>query len=356
MALTRHLFHLVLLSLLVFASANYDYQSTGQNPNIDPTKSQLLGQDHREPEEDNLLGSTLKGLNLDVLNPNKKDYEQHQKLKGQVSFVSTESNYKKPEPEPISYKKSKAEGQEHTTSSEPINYKKSESESYKKPEPEGYRKPEPESYKKPEPEKYTKSEPERYKKSEPESYKKSEPEDYKKPEPESYKKSEPESYKKSELESYKKPVSEGYKKPEPEGYKKLELGQLTTRNQRAEARIRCQSSYDQKGYSNDYFSIVSPKTNNKGYFFATFPASKLNDKSINIQECKAFLEYSPLEKCNVATGSGRTGAYLSLVPTETDKISYNVGSLIYTPKNQYYNTVPNNSGSNYPYVPPPSRY
>lgn len=107
----------------------------------------------------------------------------------------------------------------------------------------------------------------------------------------------------------------------------------------AKARITCPSSY-QNGYNEaeSFSNIPSPRTDEHGFFLVTLSVSELRDKSINIQECRAFLEYSPLESCNDPIRNGLTGAHLSLFHTYTNKIYYNVGSLIY--KSETHFSVP----------------
>ncbi|GMN52386.1 hypothetical protein TIFTF001_021534 [Ficus carica] len=67
----------------------------------------------------------------------------------------------------------------------------------------------------------------------------------------------------------------------------------------AKARITCPSSHQNGNNEAESSSIPSPRTDEHGFFLVTLSVSKLTDKSINIQECRAFLEYSPLESCNV---------------------------------------------------------
>lgn len=78
------------------------------------------------------------------------------------------------------------------------------------------------------------------------------------------------------------------------------------------ARITC-LAIDEHGYETAPFSILSKPTDSKGYYFATFYPNQLNHNKLQLAECKAFLEKSPLETCKVATdvNKGITGAPLS---------------------------------------------
>ena len=66
------------------------------------------------------------------------------------------------------------------------------------------------------------------------------------------------------------------------------------------ARISC-VAVDDKGYETAPFSILSNGCDGNGYFFATLsPYSSLVENK-KIKECKAFLDYSPLDTCKVPT-------------------------------------------------------
>ncbi|KAJ7973003.1 Pollen Ole e 1 allergen/extensin [Quillaja saponaria] len=102
--------------------------------------------------------------------------------------------------------------------------------------------------------------------------------------------------------------------------------------QGALARITCQA-VDENGYEKVPFSIVSHITDSKGYFFATISVSELEEKW-KLTECKAFLESSPLDTCQVPTdvNKGITGALLSsyhLLNNDNIKL-YSVGPFFYT--------------------------
>ncbi|XWS31757.1 hypothetical protein CRYUN_Cryun23aG0103400 [Craigia yunnanensis] len=79
------------------------------------------------------------------------------------------------------------------------------------------------------------------------------------------------------------------------------------------ARITC-LSVDENGYEKPH-SVCSRETDAKGYFFATLSPLGLddNDQLTKLTDCKAFLESSPLEKCNVPVdvNNGISGALLS---------------------------------------------
>ncbi|GFZ13753.1 hypothetical protein Acr_23g0021380 [Actinidia rufa] len=100
------------------------------------------------------------------------------------------------------------------------------------------------------------------------------------------------------------------------------------------ARITCLAK-DKNGYESAPFSVLSHPTDAKGYFLATLSPSELED-AWKLTECKAFLEKSPLESCNVPTdmNNGIGGASLSpyrLLEDKNMKLS-SVGPFVYTPK------------------------
>ncbi|KAL5701068.1 hypothetical protein ACHQM5_026446 [Ranunculus cassubicifolius] len=81
--------------------------------------------------------------------------------------------------------------------------------------------------------------------------------------------------------------------------------------QGAVARITCMAK-DKDGYETDPFTLLSMKTDQKGYFFATLPISQVECMSKNYK-CKAFLDYSPWYTCNVPTdiNKGLSGSVLN---------------------------------------------
>ncbi|KAM4086564.1 hypothetical protein ACJW30_10G111500 [Castanea mollissima] len=109
----------------------------------------------------------------------------------------------------------------------------------------------------------------------------------------------------------------------------------------AVARITCVAVGD-KGYETAPFSILSNGCDANGYFFATLSpySSLLNNKKI--KECKAFLDYSPLDTCKVPTdvNHGISGGLLTSyrVLNEKNMKLYSVGPFFYTPETQ---SVPN---------------
>ena len=108
------------------------------------------------------------------------------------------------------------------------------------------------------------------------------------------------------------------------------------------ARVTCQAV--------DKIGLVKPMpicmvpTDEKGYFFATLPSlSDLVDQHLNLKDCKAFLEGSPLETCNVPTdvNKGISGAPFTRYGILKEKYTklYSVGPFFYTPAAE---PVPNN--------------
>ncbi|KAK8654358.1 hypothetical protein V6N13_128327 [Hibiscus sabdariffa] len=84
--------------------------------------------------------------------------------------------------------------------------------------------------------------------------------------------------------------------------------------QGALARITC-LAVDENGYEKTH-SVCSGETDAKGYFFARLSPSgpdNAGDKLSKLRDCKAFLESSPLETCNVPVdvNKGISGAPLS---------------------------------------------
>ncbi|CAL9023976.1 unnamed protein product [Prunus brigantina] len=111
----------------------------------------------------------------------------------------------------------------------------------------------------------------------------------------------------------------------------------------AVARITCLAE-DEYGYETAPFSILSGATDAKGYFFATLSPSELQDKW-KLTECKAFLDYSPFQYCQVPTdvNHGITGHLLAsyrILNTKNIKL-YSVGPFFYTSETEPKST-PNN--------------
>ncbi|XP_062095492.1 protein SEED AND ROOT HAIR PROTECTIVE PROTEIN-like [Humulus lupulus] len=104
------------------------------------------------------------------------------------------------------------------------------------------------------------------------------------------------------------------------------------------ARITCIAE-DENGYERAPFSMVSHKSNEKGYFMATFLVSDVlgSEDKLKLKECKAFLEGCPIEieaACKFATdvNNGVSGALLSsyrFLP-QKDMSLYTVGPFVYT--------------------------
>ncbi|XVF22163.1 hypothetical protein REPUB_Repub12eG0150000 [Reevesia pubescens] len=113
--------------------------------------------------------------------------------------------------------------------------------------------------------------------------------------------------------------------------------------QGALARITC-LAIDENGYEKTY-SVCSGETDEKGYFFAplsTLGLDNLDDQLTKLTECKAFLESSPLETCNIPVdvNKGISGAPLSehfRVLSQKRMKLYSVGPFFFTEPN----SVPN---------------
>ncbi|KAL7226872.1 hypothetical protein ACSBR1_021860 [Camellia fascicularis] len=139
---------------------------------------------------------------------------------------------------------------------------------------------------------------------------------------------------KPELE---KPKKKGEKLPSITGIQGLiycKSGPKLVPIEGALARITC-IAVDKNGYESAPFSTLSHPTDPKGYFFATLSPYML-EEAWKITECKAFLESSPLETCNVPTdvNKGINGAPLSSYHFLSDKNLklYSVGPFSYTPQ------------------------
>lgn len=77
----------------------------------------------------------------------------------------------------------------------------------------------------------------------------------------------------------------------------------------AVARITC-LSVDKRGKERAPFSVLSDATDNNGYYLVTLSPSEIKH-NWRLKECKAFLEMSPSETCNVPTDiNNGTNGYL----------------------------------------------
>lgn len=76
-------------------------------------------------------------------------------------------------------------------------------------------------------------------------------------------------------------------------------------------RITCEA-VDEYGMESAPITILSDATDAKGYFFATLSPYEIQNHK-KLTQCRAFLELSPLESCNVPTdlNNGITGAVLA---------------------------------------------
>ncbi|CAI8603747.1 unnamed protein product [Vicia faba] len=81
--------------------------------------------------------------------------------------------------------------------------------------------------------------------------------------------------------------------------------------QGAVARVKCEC-VNELGYETGPITVFSHVTDGKGYYFTTLSLPGLGSK-LKINECKAYLESSPLETCKVPTdvNHGISGASLS---------------------------------------------
>ncbi|XP_040365618.1 protein SEED AND ROOT HAIR PROTECTIVE PROTEIN isoform X2 [Rosa chinensis] len=77
------------------------------------------------------------------------------------------------------------------------------------------------------------------------------------------------------------------------------------------ARITC-DAVDEYGFETAPITILSDATDAKGYFLATISPFEIQNKK-KLTQCKAFLELSPLDSCNVLTdaNNGISGALLT---------------------------------------------
>ncbi|XP_034690620.1 proline-rich protein 3-like [Vitis riparia] len=110
-------------------------------------------------------------------------------------------------------------------------------------------------------------------------------------------------------------------------------GQKPEASLQEDQQITC-TKVDKQGYEMGSYSFTGA-SDEKGYFFATLYPSEVED-DCNLAECKAFLESSPLETCNVPTddNNGVSGCppdfYRSL--SVKKMMLYSVKPLFYTSK------------------------
>ncbi|KAG5587735.1 hypothetical protein H5410_048169 [Solanum commersonii] len=106
----------------------------------------------------------------------------------------------------------------------------------------------------------------------------------------------------------------------------------------AVARITCLGT-EKHGHETAPFSFSSYQSDAKGYYYAVFSLNELKeyDQSCTITQCKAFLESSSLEECDVPTdeNNGKTGAILTsyrLLNEYAEKkiVLYSVAPFVYT--------------------------
>ncbi|KAJ9696566.1 hypothetical protein PVL29_008670 [Vitis rotundifolia] len=102
----------------------------------------------------------------------------------------------------------------------------------------------------------------------------------------------------------------------------------------AVARITC-LKVNKDGYEMGSYSFLSGASDEKGYFFATLYPSEVED-DCKLKVCKAFLETSPLETCDVPTddNNGISGYPLDFYRSLSAKkmMLYSVKPFFYTPK------------------------
>jgi len=103
------------------------------------------------------------------------------------------------------------------------------------------------------------------------------------------------------------------------------------RNAGAVARVTCES-VNELGYETGPITVLSHVTDSKGYYYVTLSLAELGSK-LKINECKTYLESSPLETCKVPTdvNHGISGAPLSSYRLlENNSRLYSVASFFYT--------------------------
>ncbi|XP_060182067.1 protein SEED AND ROOT HAIR PROTECTIVE PROTEIN-like [Lycium barbarum] len=110
----------------------------------------------------------------------------------------------------------------------------------------------------------------------------------------------------------------------------------------AVARVTC-LGVEKNGYETAPFSFSSYQSDSKGYYYAVFSLKELKeyDQSCTITQCKAFLESSSLEECDVPTdeNKGKTGALLTsyrLLNGKKNTLLYTVAPFVYTSDNSNY--------------------
>ncbi|XVF22167.1 hypothetical protein REPUB_Repub12eG0150400 [Reevesia pubescens] len=103
----------------------------------------------------------------------------------------------------------------------------------------------------------------------------------------------------------------------------------------AVARITCKG-VDEYGYETESLSILSCATDAKGYFIATLSPYEVKDHNGRLRDCKAFLELSPSETCDVPTdvNKGISGAPLASYHLLHDKNIklFTVGPFFFVPQ------------------------
>ncbi|XP_021911377.1 uncharacterized protein LOC110825228 [Carica papaya] len=106
--------------------------------------------------------------------------------------------------------------------------------------------------------------------------------------------------------------------------------------QGAVAKIKCLVE-DENGYERAPVTVSSCPADEKGYFLGKVSESYMGEK-LKIKECKAFIERSPLETCNIPcdVNKGITGALLSAYRVLNEKYMklYSVGPFFFTPKTE----------------------
>ncbi|PON65841.1 hypothetical protein PanWU01x14_113300, partial [Parasponia andersonii] len=64
--------------------------------------------------------------------------------------------------------------------------------------------------------------------------------------------------------------------------------------------ITCLAVDYQESYETALFSIKSEASDSKGYFYVTLSSDRLGNQ-LKLKDCKAYLDHSPLEVCNIPT-------------------------------------------------------
>ncbi|OMO81980.1 Pollen Ole e 1 allergen/extensin [Corchorus olitorius] len=105
----------------------------------------------------------------------------------------------------------------------------------------------------------------------------------------------------------------------------------------AVARITCEG-VDEYGYETESLSILSCATDAKGYFIATLSPHEVKHTKLNrrFKQCKAFLEASPSDDCDLPTdvNKGISGAPIAsyrLLPDKNMKL-FTVGPFFFIPQ------------------------